>query len=87
MVEIEDVNFLPVAAGGNLKKKIHVLKCWRAKDECDHHYCTGHTNFAIICSCGFISRIGSPTSSAAEVIQDHKLNVTAYHLGLIFQEK
>jgi hypothetical protein len=53
--------------------------------DCGDHYCPGHSNLFLKCSCGFTQRVVG-SEHAEEVKREHRMAVVEYHLGLVFTE-
>jgi len=74
-----EVDKFPINVEGDLTKNKHVFsKLQRSIDDCGSHGCTGHSDYRLICSCGYV---GYEKSA-----DQHKKAVILSKLGLTFDE-
>lgn len=87
-MNFKEVKESPEENQGDLSKKKHQFSGVKFyAGECGDHYCPGHTDFYVICTCGFVGDIHdySPSKSEDAVIAKHRQAVTEYHLKLSFK--
>ena len=80
------VTKLPKQQNGDLKLKKHSLELLVEKeDDCGSHGCTGHTYYALMCSCGFISDINHESIDTISIARRHTVEVICEQLDLVFE--